>query len=63
MINIDARPSNARTITDHVAVLRPHAWLILGHCAKRLNTQKLGDYVLEYDYVREDHVLNEDLPP
>ena len=26
-------PSNARTITDHLAVLRPHCWLMLGHCA------------------------------
>ena len=33
MINIGTGPSNARTITDHVAVLRPHAWLMLGHCA------------------------------
>jgi AMP nucleosidase len=30
MINIGTGPSNARTITDHVAVLRPHAWLMLG---------------------------------
>src|SRR5215470_150790 len=33
LINIGTGPSNARTITDHVAVLRPHAWLKLGHCA------------------------------
>ena len=33
MINIGTGPSNARNITDHVAVLRPHAWLMLGHCA------------------------------
>jgi AMP nucleosidase len=30
MINIGTGPSNARNITDHVAVLRPHAWLMLG---------------------------------
>jgi AMP nucleosidase len=63
MINIGAGPSNARTITDHVAVLRPHAWLMLGHCAGLRNTQKLGDYVLAHGYVREDHVLDEELPP
>ncbi|ESR22666.1 AMP nucleosidase [Lutibaculum baratangense] len=62
MINIGAGPSNARTMTDHVAVLRPHAWLMLGHCAGLRNTQKLGDYVLAHGYVREDHVLDEDLP-
>ncbi|WP_026989232.1 AMP nucleosidase [Fodinicurvata sediminis] len=62
IINIGAGPSNARTMTDHVAVLRPHAWLMLGHCAGLRNTQKLGDYVLAHGYVREDHVLDEDLP-
>jgi AMP nucleosidase len=62
LINIGTGPSNARTITDHVAVLRPHAWLMLGHCAGLRNTQKLGDYVLAHGYVREDHVLDEELP-
>jgi AMP nucleosidase len=62
MINIGTGPSNARTITDHVAVLRPYAWLMLGHCAGLRNTQKLGDYVLAHGYVREDHVLDEELP-
>ena len=63
LINIGTGPSNARTITDHVAVLRPHAWLMLGHCAGLRNTQKLGDYVLAHGYVREDHVLDQELPP
>lgn len=62
MINIGVGPSNAKTITDHVAVLRPHAWLMLGHCAGLRNTQQLGDYVLAHAYVREDHVLDDDLP-
>jgi AMP nucleosidase len=62
LINIGTGPSNARTITDHVAVLRPHAWLMLGHCAGLRNTQKLGDYVLAHGYVREDHVLDQELP-
>ena len=60
MINIGTGPSNARNITDHVAVLRPHAWLMLGHCAGLRNSQKLGDYVLAHGYVREDHVLDEE---
>ena len=63
MINIGIGPSNARTITDHVAVLRPHAWLMLGHCAGLRNSQELGDYVLAHAYVREDHVLDDELPP
>jgi AMP nucleosidase len=62
MINIGVGPSNARNITDHVAVLRPHAWLMLGHCAGLRNSQKLGDYVLAHGYVREDHVLDQELP-
>ena len=62
VINIGVGPANAKTITDHVAVLRPHAWLMLGHCAGLRNSQKLGDYVLAHAYMREDHVLDEDLP-
>jgi len=62
MINIGTGPSNARNITDHVAVMRPHAWLMLGHCAGLRNTQRLGDYVLAHAYVREDHVLDDELP-
>ncbi len=62
LVNIGVGPSNAKTITDHIAVLRPHAWLMLGHCAGLRNTQRLGDYVLAHGYVREDHVLDADLP-
>lgn len=63
MINIGVGPSNARTITDHVAVLRPHCWLMLGHCAGLRRSQRLGDYVLAHGYVREDHVLDQEVPP
>jgi len=62
MVNIGVGPANAKTITDHIAVLRPHAWVMLGHCAGLRNSQQLGDYVLAHGYVREDHVLDEDLP-
>ena len=62
LINIGTGPSNARNVTDHVAVLRPHAWLMVGHCAGLRNTQRLGDYVLAHGYVREDHVLDQELP-
>jgi AMP nucleosidase len=62
LINVGVGPSNARNITDHVAVLRPHAWLMLGHCAGLRNSQRLGDYVLAHGYVREDHVLDQELP-
>lgn len=62
MVNIGVGPANAKTMTDHIAVLRPHAWIMLGHCAGLRTTQQLGDYVLAHGYVREDHVLDEDLP-
>ncbi len=62
MVNIGVGPANAKTITDHIAVLRPHVWIMLGHCAGLRNTQQLGDYVLAHGYVREDHVLDEELP-
>jgi AMP nucleosidase len=62
MVNIGVGPANAKTITDHIAVLRPHAWLMLGHCAGLRDSQALGDYVLAHAYVREDHVLDDDLP-
>lgn len=62
MVNIGVGPSNAKTITDHIAVLRPHAWIMLGHCAGLRNSQALGDYVLAHAYVREDKVLDHDLP-
>ncbi len=63
MINIGVGPSNAKTISDHVAVLRPHAWLMLGHCAGLRNSQSLGDYVLAHGYLREDNVMYRDLHP
>nr|WP_315244121.1 AMP nucleosidase [uncultured Albidiferax sp.] len=62
MVNIGVGPANAKNITDHIAVLRPHAWIMVGHCAGLRNTQQLGDYVLAHGYVREDHVLDEELP-
>jgi len=62
MVNIGVGPSNAKTITDHLAVLRPHCWLMLGHCAGLRRSQLLGDYVLAHGYVRADHVLDQDLP-
>jgi AMP nucleosidase len=40
----------------------PHAWLMLGHCAGLSNSQNLGDYVLAHGYMREDHVLDNELP-
>ncbi|MEP2531522.1 AMP nucleosidase [Shimia sp.] len=62
LVNIGVGPSNAKTATDHIAVLRPHAWVMVGHCAGLRNSQSLGDFVLAHAYLREDHVLDDDLP-
>jgi AMP nucleosidase len=63
LVNIGVGPSNAKNITDHLAVLRPHCWLMLGHCAGTRRRQRLGEYILAQGYVRDDHVLDRDLPP
>ncbi len=63
IINIGVGPSNAKTITDHIAVLRSHCWLMLGHCGGLRRTQTLGDFVLAHAYLRDDQVLDEMLPP
>lgn len=62
LVNIGVGPSNAKTATDHIAVLRPHAWLMVGHCAGLRSSQSLGDFVLGHAYLREDKVLDDDLP-
>ena len=63
LVNIGVGPSNAKTITDHLAVLRPHVWLMIGHCGGLRASQRLGDYVLAHGYLRDDEVLDEMLPP
>ena len=62
LVNIGVGPSNAKTITDHIAVIRPHCWMMIGHCGGLRRSQLLGDYVLAHAYIREDHVLDQDLP-
>ncbi len=63
LVNIGVGPSNAKTICDHLAVLRPEAWLMIGHCGGLRPSQRIGDYVLAHAYLRDDHVLDEMLPP
>jgi AMP nucleosidase len=63
LVNIGVGPSNAKTICDHLAVLRPQAWLMIGHCGGLRGSQTIGDYVLAHAYLRDDHVLDGVLPP
>lgn len=63
LVNIGVGPSNAKTICDHLAVLRPEAWLMIGHCGGLRETQRIGDYVLAHAYLRDDNIMDEILPP
>jgi AMP nucleosidase len=63
LVNIGVGPSNAKTICDHLAVMRPHVWLMIGHCGGLRPSQSIGDYVLAHAYLRDDHVLDAVLPP
>ena len=62
LVNIGVGPSNAKTICDHIAVLRPEAWLMIGHCGGLRPSQTIGDYVLAHAYLRDDHILDDVLP-
>ena len=62
IVNIGVGPSNAKNLTDHLAVLRPDAMIMVGHCAGIRNHQEIGDFVLASGYMRADHVLDEALP-
>ena len=63
LVNIGVGPSNAKNITDHLAVLRPHCWLMVGHCGGLRPTQRIGDYVLAHAYFRQDNILDDLVPP
>jgi AMP nucleosidase len=62
LVNIGVGPANAKNITDHIAVLRPHCWLMVGHCAGLRQSQLIGDYVLAHAYLRQDHILDDAVP-
>ena len=63
IVNIGVGPSNAKNITDHLAVLRPHCWLMVGHCGGLRQSQAIGDYVLAHGYLRRDRILDDLVPP
>lgn len=62
MINIGVGPSNAKTITDSLAVLRPEAWIMIGHCAGLDGRMRIGDLILGNAYQRNDHILDQRVP-
>lgn len=62
LVNIGVGPTNAKTVTDHLAVLRPDTMMMIGHCGGLRNHQNLGDFVVATAYQRADHVLDGVLP-
>jgi len=62
LVNIGVGPSNAKNMTDHLAVLRPHCWLMVGHCGGLRQSQQIGDYVLAHGYLRQDRILDQLVP-
>jgi AMP nucleosidase len=62
LVNIGVGPANAKTVCDHIAVLRPEVWLMIGHCGGLRPSQSIGDYVLAHAYLRDDHLLDDVLP-
>ncbi len=63
LVNIGVGPANAKNITDHLAVLRPNCWLMVGHCGGLRQSQRIGDYVLAHAYLRQDRILDALVPP
>jgi AMP nucleosidase len=62
LVNIGVGPSNAKTCTDHIAVLRPDAMIMVGHCGGLRNHQEIGDFVLASGYMRNDGVMDDLVP-
>ncbi|MEX1137402.1 MAG: AMP nucleosidase [Balneolales bacterium] len=62
LVNIGVGPSNAKTITDHIAVLRPDLMIMVGHCGGLRNHQEIGEFALASGYMRADGVLDTILP-
>lgn len=62
IIDIGVGPSNAKTITDCLAVLRPHCWMMVGHCAGLDGRMRIGDMILANGYDRSDGVLDHLVP-
>jgi AMP nucleosidase len=63
LVNIGVGPANAKNITDHLAVVRPNCWLMIGHCGGLRESQSIGDYALAHAYLRQDRILDALVPP
>lgn len=58
IINIWIWPSNAKNITDHLAVLRPKLFLMIWHCWWLRNHQEIWEFVLADKFVTDCWILS-----
>jgi len=58
LINIGVGPSNAKTIVDNIAVIRPHLVLMVGHCAGLRITQSPGRVIIGEAFIRNDGLMD-----
>lgn len=57
IVNIWIWPSNAKNITDHLAILRPNLWIMVWHCWWLRNHQSIGEFVLADKFVTDCWIL------
>lgn len=62
IINMGVGPSNAKTLTDQLAVLRPSCMIMIGHCGGLEARQDICDFLLADKFIRDDNVLDIVLP-
>lgn len=58
LINIGVGPSNAKTIVDNIAVIRPYLVLMVGHCAGLRMTQNQGRVIIGEAFIRDDGLMD-----
>jgi len=58
VINIWIGPSNAKTITDHLAVMRPKLFLMIWHCGWLRNHQEIWEFVLADKFVTDCWIID-----
>lgn len=58
VVNIWIWPSNAKNITDHLAVLRPKLFIMIWHCWWLRNHQEIWDFVLADKFVTDCSILH-----
>lgn len=65
LVNIGVGASNAKTMADHLSVLRPRFALMVGHCGGLQAHHVIGDYIfgtehlmIDFDNIHKDSLTN-----